>query len=1775
MRLRITVRRHCLPDTPIIWNVDLGSSTISELLTKVNEIIPIESGEWGLEDYAVDLKGSNSVNYECLHFQEVGKVMKEDDEVIIRPLLTQDLKIRRVSGRTQITSDAKHLVDGVPFGRPLLRRPAADRPVVKIPSRKRARITYNESEGLDEDVEGGSRGGGIEDDEVILALTGKVQTEAGGSGNENNNREMVLHADFEDDDSEDDEDFLPGEDEEDEDGDELDTDEDEMEEQEEPEKSGINSEAENEEAPDESDLNDVPDQETRTKIRKLHSAFPTSPLAVCKYILNGSGGDIGEAYGTMLLGFQPVKSASAITETSKASSLVPTTRSRKRKATDEAEASDSMEIEAANTEDSLLLEHYDQNGLPPGSISSGKALSIMAEAVQSSPGQRPNSRGSNSGSSSKNVRFLLGSGLMKGFTSTPAIDRESLADDTENESDGSSSDVTSSSGTSSSEEDSSSGDEKPDDVAESSDTSSSASDSDSDSDSSSDEDGRGETSSKPNSSNPAKRADQESDDTSSSDSDSDSDGDASSDDDVPEETSSKPTNNKIADPVTTLTVPTPQKPTASASVQPRTGTKTTHSRNIRRKNANALSRFKMKGILPAGTTLSEFIQLPKVTDNTSPEDALAALEALRADTTFSPMNEHVNRSLANSTEFEARRKALLASLANGGIEVAQESVKLPSRKASTASSFQVQNTVAHTKSTPPIDSNEHLKDTSDALATPPEMHQSLSRDATSQTQLDATLKVAAPVVSAEVGFDLAIPRSATESKPSTPSSEMNPSNSTLSRRAKLDLGAGRRMLFGALGIKAPKTKKDEENIRSDLMKDVRPTLTPKTTEKLPEEDEEDAEDQDSEAWRDKITLRAVECCYDGIKLSEPPFPFVQRWDPQQQGGWPQKNKNGKRKKHLRDQAQFYEEDAHQSKKQKQRKREHSYAEHQEYLNASYEPSYQEDSMMEGEELTQQSRLPSNDIEFEVNQQLMNDLAEKTSAQVSQGPEDLAPLPADPQTLADLQAGQAKPGMTIAFKELTMSEETKWQPEISPYRTAVINAILDGELQLTLALRDRITLEKAYDVETGDRLYGKFDMPDQDEDEEAEEDDGIRGISFSQLVEPKIVQEAPEGLDSRDHQTNDAALPKRSSSDSQTLSQEHEDEAADAQFSHVTETPLNSDAPDSSLQESTEEPIPQLLDAGMTQEEGLDHGASPRSAHHVISEVDTPSQTAAGLLVAPEDQEPSPIIDKGKGKVPAKENTVEETEIAVQESSPVDDPDTSIEQVSTDARLKISQMIKDAGFRSSVLSSVTKDIRPTAMESPGDSNVLEQLWNDMTDTASNPPYSPKFHGLDASSPIKILRTVSKDKLPSSSPARVPQSSWQTYDTDAVSSPAMQDEDESSWQTIDLDEPSSPPVKMPLKRVAESEAAPARKLKFPKMGRAQEMWEALQPTDGKTSVQNVTSNVSPGPSGGLDGSNEKESSTFIQYPKLSVTSSFTSQVSDHGRQPDVTFDDSIITNIDIPKVPAFENDSFMNQGDEPMTDSEEPELPLHSSSSSKQKQREDAMDWDGEPELPPKLTINDFAKSRSITPDVLRGSPSSDDMFPSLEEVLSQRDTTKEETTPVKTKASKSIKAEKGRKKAQSVDLDLSDNEDVTPRASQKHFRPSKGQSSPAASQTRKSPRHSKIRAFQTQPPQSRQTQSQPQHASTQQSVVVDLTLSSSEVEAEPEENFVVSDVEEQQKKFKTYTLSEDGDDEDAGWVPKKSTSQKPVGTRRQSSGAGLKSASQSSFNTTKKRTTARF
>lgn len=108
----------------------------------------------------------------------------------IRPLQTQDLRFRKISGRHQIDADGKHLVDGVAFGRPFLRR--ADRPAIRIPPRKRRRITYDEEDDFDEREP-------INDRQVMIRA-GFDDTDDATAGNESDDEEDFAPDEEEDDD---------------------------------------------------------------------------------------------------------------------------------------------------------------------------------------------------------------------------------------------------------------------------------------------------------------------------------------------------------------------------------------------------------------------------------------------------------------------------------------------------------------------------------------------------------------------------------------------------------------------------------------------------------------------------------------------------------------------------------------------------------------------------------------------------------------------------------------------------------------------------------------------------------------------------------------------------------------------------------------------------------------------------------------------------------------------------------------------------------------------------------------------------------------------------------------------------------------------------------------------------------------------------------------------------------------------------------------------------------------------------------------------------------------------------------------------------------------------------------------------------------------------------------------------------------------------------------------------------------------------------------------
>ena len=157
MRLQVSILRNALPPVQIIFTTGSGpsshtksrsGSTIADLLHDVNELVPLESheGEWGLEDYVVEVAATADQDalYECLHFQTLDSVLRDDDEVVIRALGSEELRSRRLGGRLQISGDGKHLLDGVVFGKRWIRQ--QERPGVVIPPRKKRRILATEEE---------------------------------------------------------------------------------------------------------------------------------------------------------------------------------------------------------------------------------------------------------------------------------------------------------------------------------------------------------------------------------------------------------------------------------------------------------------------------------------------------------------------------------------------------------------------------------------------------------------------------------------------------------------------------------------------------------------------------------------------------------------------------------------------------------------------------------------------------------------------------------------------------------------------------------------------------------------------------------------------------------------------------------------------------------------------------------------------------------------------------------------------------------------------------------------------------------------------------------------------------------------------------------------------------------------------------------------------------------------------------------------------------------------------------------------------------------------------------------------------------------------------------------------------------------------------------------------------------------------------------------------------------------------------------------------------
>ncbi|GKZ68562.1 hypothetical protein AnigIFM50267_003272 [Aspergillus niger] len=300
-----------------------------------------------------------------------------------------------------------------------------------------------------------------------------------------------------------------------------------------------------------------------------------------------------------------------------------------------------------------------------------------------------------------------------------------------------------------------------------------------------------------------------------------------------------------------------------------------------------------------------------------------------------------------------------------------------------------------------------------------------------------------------------------------------------SKRRTLDVASSRRMLFGSLGVRTPRTKEDEEATRKKLAGKVNNQVPPP---KSPKEDAVKAPESDSdENWQDKLILRATECIYDDIELTAPPFPFEQRWDAEA-GDLIRQRKGWGKKRRRRQQLQVYDGE-------------------EEYENGDYGYSvggYSVDNLQLNYDDAEQPNGDMEGVEHAA-EQPVEDQSEDSA-------DDLPALPNDPASLQDMGVDGLKKGSIIAFRQLEISKATSWQPTVSGYRVAKIHEVFEYDiLKIRLAKRDRRQArdDQDWDEENDRPQYSGFEMPGMDE----EEDDGFRELSFADLIEPKLLRSA--------------------------------------------------------------------------------------------------------------------------------------------------------------------------------------------------------------------------------------------------------------------------------------------------------------------------------------------------------------------------------------------------------------------------------------------------------------------------------------------------------------------------------------------------------------------------------------------------------------------------------------------------------------------------------------------
>ena len=514
------------------------------------------------------------------------------------------------------------------------------------------------------------------------------------------------------------------------------------------------------------------------------------------------------------------------------------------------------------------------------------------------------------------------------------------------------------------------------------------------------------------------------------------------------------------------------------SVPPGQGQSKTRKRNKRRRINKKIKYLQNIGVLSSTSTVQDYENWVKARENNhSDEDSFLRTEAhLRATDVIGA--------------FEKRRDALLESIQSGGIDVSDDVTN-------GKGSFD-KNSVG--RLSPCISQVTHAKANGSPLGT--EQTVPIDKENFSGGELLAPPEAQTQVLSSLHGSE------APQTTSSTPNLVSHKVLTTVSeppkQRAKLDLSSSRRLLFGSLGLRTPKNRDEEIKLREKLMKHVRPSPIVKVVGDAYSSSASAVVGNDTDvSWKDRIVLKAVECCYAGVELSTPPFPFVQRWDPQQQGG-SGGFAPGRGKKRKRSRKNLHHESGDEGQI-------HDVVGREANLDTLSNKGENEDESMG---VIEESAQPSefDELQSAVDEQLMRDTNRQITDPAPRN-DDVLLLPMDPSSLDQLTIETALPGAIIAYQQLEMSQETNWQPQVSEYHIAVITNIMDsGSLELSMTQRHKPIREKVYDARTGERLYSKFEMPDFENDEHDERDDMVE-MGFADMIEPRLVKasESPQNL----------------------------------------------------------------------------------------------------------------------------------------------------------------------------------------------------------------------------------------------------------------------------------------------------------------------------------------------------------------------------------------------------------------------------------------------------------------------------------------------------------------------------------------------------------------------------------------------------------------------------------------------------------------------------------------